>query len=305
MKMSRKNIGLLVAGLLSLATAGCAVRIPDIAEPDIALTFDPVMHSTVKAGRTGGEYPAGQDFRASVWSYTAADGIQTAKPYLNAARVSQAGNGWAPIPEAVWPGKGSRILVLAASPYGAETDVNLESGVVFSGVDTADQTDLLYTDLITGLSHNTSGSVVNLPFRHALCLVDFELRCNASSEQEASLLSVSLDQIYARGSFVSLPEPAWTTDGQAQETVFFKGEKAVGYNNEPVGDSRWAIPQRLSTQVSIQIRYRKLPGGEETTLDLKSSPFNLLLEPGRHYTLTLSCLLDATTLKIDVLDDIL
>ena len=303
MKTSRIHIGLVFAGLLSLAIAGCTLRIPDNNVPDVPLTFDPIMYAPVKA--TSGEYPVDKDFCATVWSYPAADGIQAAKSYLSAARVSRMNGSWAPVPAALWPGKGNRILVLAASPYGAETDVNLESGVIFSGIDTADQTDLLYTDRISGLTHDDSNGVVNLPFRHALCLLDFEMRCNGATDQQATLLSVSIDQLYTRGAFTSLPEPTWTTEGEAQEAVFFVGEQNISYNNQPVGNSRWTIPQLLSSQVSITICYHETPDTEETALTLKSAPFNLLLEPGRHYTLTLSCLLDTKALKIDILDDLL
>ena len=305
MKTTRIHIGLLLAGLLGLALGGCVVRIPDNTDPDLALTFDPVMYATVKSVITGGEYPPDKDFRASVWSYDPSEGIRTATPCVTAARVSCIEDCWSPIPAAFWPDQSSRIVALAASPYEANASIDLESGVVFTNIDTADQTDLLYTDPIAGLSRNTAGGIVDLPFRHALSLLDFEIRSNGSSDQDVSVLGVTIDRLYTRGNFASLPEATWTTAGKAQKISFFEGEQPLGYNNEPIGDSRWTIPQLLSAQISICIRYRDTLTHEEISSTLTTAPFNLLLEPGRHYTLTLSCLTDAMTLKIDILDDML
>lgn len=305
MKTTRTHIGLLLMGLLCLVAAGCAIRIPDNPEPDVALTFDPVMYAAFKSDGNGGEYPVDRDFRVSVWSYAPADGIRAANPFITASRVSHSDGRWAPIPAAFWPSQSSRIVALAASPYEANASIDLESGVVFTNIDTANQTDLLYTDPIAGLSRNTAGGVVDLPFRHALCLVDFELRCNGSSDQEVTVLGVTLDGLYTCGSFASLPDPVWHTTAEVQEVVFFAGEQAVGYNNQQVGNSRWTIPQPLSSKVSVSLRYREYADQEEATRTLQTIPFNLLLEPGRHYTLTLSCLLDTKALKIDILDDLL
>ena len=298
MKTPLTHIGLLLAGLLSLAAAGCSLRIPDTDTTEVALTFDPVMYAPVKA--TSGEYPADRDFTASVWNY---GNPSTASPYLDAVRVTRSGNVWTPEPAALWPESDRRIVTLAASPLGAASSLRLDTGVVFTDIDTADQTDLLYTDPVTTVSRDATDGVVSLPFRHALSLMDFEMRSNASESQVVHVLGISLDRLHTRGSFASQPEPSWTSGGEADEVTFFTGKQAVTHKNEAVGQGRWVIPQPLATQVTVRIRVQE--GEEVTTETLQSSPFRLQLEPGRHYTLTLACLLDAMTLKIDILDDIL
>lgn len=301
MKAQRIHIHWLFAGILCLAAVGCTLQIPDSSDPEVALTFDPVLYAPVKA--TSGAFPADKEFNVSVWSYSSAENVQTAKPFLTGARVTRSGSVWVPEPAVLWPGRGSRLAALAASPYGAASGISLAEGVEFTDFDTADQTDLLYTDPVSGLVLNATGGVVNLPFHHALSLLDFEMRSNATDSQTATLLSASIDPLYCRGSFASLPEPFWTTSGEAQEVRFFAGEQVITHSNEPIGESRWTIPQQLSARVSILFRLRD--GEEETTHTFQSAPFRLLMEPGRHYTLTLSCLLDAMELKIVVLDDLI
>ena len=305
MHRRKGHIGLLIAGLLALVMTACTLRIPDGNEPDMSLVFDPVMYTPVKASLNG-EYPADIDFSVSVWDYAQGENTSSAKPFLSRAQIRRSAAGiWAPEPAVLWPAKDRRLLAIAASPHGAEASITMADGIFFSGVDTAiDQTDLLYTEPQAGLSR-TSGGVVNLPFRHALCLVDFSLRCNASTGETATLLSVALDPVICRGDFHSLPQPEWTTVGTAQEILFFEGEQEITHNNAPAGASRWTIPQRLTTaHITVRIRHKDADG-KVTEHTLTSSDIRFLLEGGRHYTFTLSCLLDTETLKIDIIDNLL
>ena len=295
MHRKTRHIGLLIAGLLSLTMTACTLRIPDGNAPDVPIVFDPVMYIPAKATALNGEYPADVDFSMSA-----------AKPLLSRAQIRRSAAGiWAPEPAVLWPAKDRRILALAASPHGSEASISTTDGIYFSGVDTAvDQTDLLYTAPQAGLSR-TSGGVVNLPFRHALCLVDFSLRCNAGTGETATLLSVTLDPVICRGDFHSLPEPEWTTAGTPVEITFFQGEQEISHNNAPAGDSRWTIPQRLTTaRITVKIRHKDADE-KVTERTLTSSDIRFLLERGRHYTFTLSCQLDTETLKIDIIDNLI
>lgn len=306
MHRKTRHIGLLIAGLLSLAATACTLRIPDGNAPDVPLVFDPVMYIPAKATALNGEYPADVDFSVSVWDYAQGESISAAKPLLSRAQIRRSAAGiWAPEPAVLWPAKDRRILALAASPHGSEASISTTDGIYFSGVDTAvDQTDLLYTAPQAGLSR-TSGGVVNLPFRHALCLVDFSLRCNAGTGETATLLSVTLDPVICRGDFHSLPEPEWTTAGTPVEITFFQGEQEISHNNAPAGDSRWTIPQRLTTaRITVKIRHKDADE-KVTERTLTSSDIRFLLERGRHYTFTLSCQLDTETLKIDIIDNLI
>ncbi len=306
MHRKTRHIGLLIAGLLSLAAVACTLRIPDGNAPDVPLVFDPVMYIPAKATALNGEYPADVDFSVSVWDYAQGESISAAKPLLSRAQIRRNAAGiWAPEPAVLWPAKDRRILALAASPHGSEASISTTDGIYFSGVDTAvDQTDLLFTEPLAGLSR-TSGGVVNLPFRHALCLVDFSLRCNAAAGETATLLSMVLDPVFCRGDFHSLPQPEWSTAGSPVEVIVFQGEQEISHNNAPAGESRWTIPQQLtSAHITVKIRHKDADG-KVTEKTLTSSEIRFLLERGRHYTFTLSCQLDTETLKIDIIDNLI
>lgn len=296
---------LCISGLVLLSA--CTVKVPVDNSPELTLQFDPVMYVASKAETAPGQYPDGQPFGVSAWVYepgAAWDGTE-ATPFLTDARISEQGRVWEPIPGVLWPDKRHRLAFQAYAPYGAAGGIDVRTGVTFPGVDvTRNQTDLLYTAPVTGLSGESVGGVVNLPFRHALCLVDFQLRCNAAEGERAVVSGVSLDGIGCTGSFRSLPQAEWALEGDARELVFFEGSQDLGHTNHPVGEQRWVIPQFARACVAVQLVYHDF-WGNETAMDLRSAPLDIPLESGRHYTFSLACALDAGTLKVDLLDDLL
>jgi len=287
-------IAIIAAALL----AGCTLNDPDEWEQDVLLTFDPVLLVASKADAPTGEYPTDQPFGVDAWDYPV-KGSGSSHLFLSAAKVSFDGSVWAPAGGVLWPSKKRQVSFLAHSPFGKAASVSLDGGgVVFSGVDVlADQTDLLYSDLLEGLS-KTGGGVVNVPFRHALCYVDFAMRTNALAGDKVEVKSVSLMELSTTGSFNSLPQPIWKDLGTAHEVQYFAGSKEIGGSAQVLGPGMWTIPQAVETYVHVTLVHT-LGNGIVQAYTMDSEKLSKHMEPGRHYTITVTYLPEEGKVRLD------
>ena len=268
-------------------------------EEAVQLRFDPVLLAASKAD-VPGEYPADVPFGAQVWDYAVGMDVTAGSVFLDNGEVERINGEWMPGNGLLWPGTDKLLAVLAYSPYGkASQPVSLQEGIRFEAVDTEkDQTDLLYTDLREDL-HRHDGGVVNLPFRHALCYVDFAIRTNALSTERVEIRSLSLTAITTEGSFRSLPEPEWTLTGSRHAVTFFTGLKYIGPTNTPLpGSGAWVLPQIVNSSVRVELDYTA-PNGDIVPFTLETEPFQKVLEPGRQYTIVLSYLSGEEVLEVD------
>lgn len=258
-------------------------------EETVQLRFDPVILTATKAD-THTEYPADVPFGVQMWDYALEQDPAEGIVFLDNARVTQTDGEWVPGDGVLWPGIDRNLAVLAYSPYGkASKAITREEGVCFDAVDTEkDQTDLLYTELRHGLHRNNDGGVVNLPFRHALCYVDFAVRTNARDEEHVEVRSLSLLTLATEGSFQSLPMPEWTLTGVPHKVTFYSGLKLIGASNTLLpGSGAWVLPQAVRSIVHADLDYTA-PNGDILPYSIESEPLVKILEPGRHYTIVLS-----------------
>jgi hypothetical protein len=285
--------------LLVMALPACS-RIENMGvEETVQLRFDPVILAASKAD-VPGEYPADVPFGVQVWDYDLAKEPTSGTVLLDNAQVTFTGGEWVPGNGVLWPGMDRNLAVLAYSPYGRAASVNLQEGIRFEAVNTdTDQTDLLYTDLRQGLHRNNDGGVVNLPFRHALCYVDFAIRTNALESERVEVRSLSLLSLYTEGDFQSLPEPGWSLTGTPHKVTFYKGLKLVRATNTLLPDSgAWVLPQAVKSIVHADLDYTA-PNGDILPYSIESEPLVKILEPGRHYTIILSYLSGNEVLEVD------
>lgn len=286
--------------LLVIASLSACSRVENTGtEEAVQLRFDPVILPATKAD-VPGEYPADVPFGVQAWDYSLGKDSAAGEVFLDNARVTQIGGEWVPGEGLLWPGVGRQLAVLAYSPYGkAAQPVSLQEGIRFEAVDTEkDQTDLLFTELRQDL-HRHDGGVVNLPFRHALCYVDFAIRTNALSTERVEVRSLSLVSVATQGSFRSLPEPEWTLSGAPHSVTFFQGLKYIGATNTLLpGSGAWVLPQTLKSAVRVELDYTA-PNGDIIPFALESEPMVKTLEPGRQYTIVLSYLSGEEVLEVD------
>lgn len=307
MNTRRSHIVLFMAGFILLAGAGCTVEVPEKETQETVITFDPVMYATSKVGGVG-EYPQELPFGVSAWEYNAGETWfgEKATPFLVNSRVCEQGSVWVPDVEVLWPGRRQQLAFVAYAPFGAADYIDPVNGVTFASVDvSADQSDLLYTDPAAGLTVSSSGGVVSLAFRHALCSVSFTMRSSDDDVYEnVSVLDLTLDNVGCVGTFRSLPTPGWNTEGKKGTMNFFEGKQLLGSASEPVGKSMWVIPQFSYSRAVVRIlRENRFSGNKEETLT--SSPLGIPLEPGRNYTFSLTCSAETGTLSLDLLDNLL
>lgn len=273
--------------LLSLLLLACVHQETDHGEVDVELVFEPVVSALTKADAPVGAYPEGESFGVDLWSYPA--GTEQWTSFLSDEKISFDGEKWRPQEPLRWPSVTHRLAVQAWAPYGHSVVRSISEGIGFDGVDLErEQTDLLYTEQFRDLS-KAPGAVVSLPFRHALCYVDFAMRTNAMESETITIRRVSMAAIYTRGDFRSLPEPHWTALGERHEVEFFSGEVSLSAVNQPLGGGRWTLPQVVGSLIRVELDYTDSNG---ITLHetVETNLMDKLLEPGRQYTLTLSYL---------------
>lgn len=297
------HIVFLLTGLWILAGAGCTVDVPEKETRETALTFDPVLYASTKT--SAGVYPEELPFGVSAWEYDAGETWfgEKAAPFLVNSKITERENAvWMPTPEVFWPGKGQRLTFVAYSPYGAADYIDPVNGVTFANVDVRqDQTDLLYTDPAQDLSVTSSGGMVSLAFRHALCSVSFLLHCREMGFERISVQELSLESLGCVGSFRSLPTPGWTINDTRDRLLFFEGSQPLKSDAEAVGGSLWVIPQFAVARVRARIHYQYTQESmvDETAL---TDPLGIPLEPGRNYVFSLTYSPETGTLKVDQLE---
>ena len=279
----RRASAALVLGAAALLVCACKVDRTGY-DPDTPLTFDPSLVSA----------PFGVD----VWEYPEGGDIRESTVFLRDAVVVQDGDVWVPERAVLWPSRDRRLCLLAHAPYGSASSVTLDRGVEFKGVDAKTLTEeLLYSDFVEGASKG-NGGVIPVSFREALCHVDFRMRTDAFPSEKVEVKSVSILSVCSAGDFRSLPEPGWTVIGEPAEKEIFSGEFLAVGEPAPICESRRMIPQRLETAFRAEIDYTDT-NGILTHWDVTSGTVVKTLLPGRHYTFTLSFIVDTCTLKAE------
>lgn len=279
-----------------LMIAACAVDRNDGYDHEVSLAFHPAMHMHVKSDAPE-SYPQDQTFGVTVWSLPEGEdwaaGADDGDIYMESeCPAPQEGTLWLPAADMVWPASGNRLTAIGYSPSDAFGGCSASDGVTLAGFDVLqDQTDLLYTDPQADMDKIECGGVVPMPFRHALAQVSFRVKNRVAADEAIIVRSIRIDDAAHKGNFSSLALPQWTPSGEGTAFAFFEGEHETGPLPEEIGRVWKMIPQTLATNVTVEYEYRTAAGtGFSATL--KTCPLQTTLEPGRHYTYTLSVGID-------------
>lgn len=301
--ISSKAARIAVASLAIMA-AGCRYNVADDYDAEVEMKFVPVMYQSVKSA--AGEYPEGQTFGVSAWTYAPEASWKSGKSYIIDSPVTQsgeAGGQWMLPATTLWPDKKVMVAVMAYSPFGSATSIDTEGGVVWRDIDTMeDQTDYLYVDPRTDLRKFADGGIVNLPFRHAQSEVDFTIINSIDNVESVTLKRLSITDMAHKGSFASLPSAHWDCTDEKAEIVFFEGEAQVGMSPVRIGKTLKVIPQTLHSTIQATFTIQYQEGGQQT-YTLSSRLLEKTLEAGRHYSFTTSIRPDNLSLAIDIISD--
>ena len=278
-----------------LLVAGCTMDHKQEYDPSMELEFQPVMHVAAKADADE-DYPAGQPFAVNAWT---SDG----EAYISGGTVTICEDGgWMLEQSTLWPHRSKRLTVIGYTPAEAFTSCTTVEGVTCTYDIYQTQTDLLYSDPQEDMDKVECGGIVTVPFRHALCQVDFEVKNRVMKDEEIIIRSIKIDGIKPKGTFRSLPEPEWEAEGDPMEVLFFEGEQTTRNVPDRIGSTWNIVPQVLNTTVSVEYEYRTASDTGFTTT-LKTCALQTNLKPGRHYTYTLSVGIDDVKFLLEIIED--
>lgn len=288
---------------LSLFAAGC-IDEPEAYDPVVELGFAPAIYSSVRS--TGDDAAVPAEFCVGAWSLPAdvpwSSGSGRAEAFLSGERVTESDGVWRAAEPVNWPESSLRLTFMGYAPCEVSARCDVHDGVVFAGVDTSvEQTDLLYTDPQADLSKNDNGGQVPMPFRHALCELQFRMHRAAADAGEIRLRRVVLEEIFPCGDFASLRQPQWRTTGSRSAQLFFEGEAVAGKSIRGVGQSRFVIPQHVTCAVTVDFDYVN-EEGNVLSRHLSTRSLDIVFEPGRRYTCTLTLMPDDVKLLCEIID---
>lgn len=279
----RCALAALVLGAAAFLVCECTVD-RTYYDPDIALTFDP---SLVSSG-----------FGVDVWEYPEGGDAAEGADFLRGAHIVKEGDVWTPETSVLWPSRERRLCLLAHAPFCAASSVTLERGIEFKEVAIEDDMDeLLFSDFIKNASKD-NGGVIPISFHQAFCHIDFLIRTDAFPEEKVEITSLSILSLYTSGDFRSLPSPEWTVSGTPCEKQLFSGDFIASGESDVICENLKVIPQRLETAFHAEIDYTDT-NGILSHWSVTSSTITKNLLPERHYTVTISFIVDSCSLKAE------
>lgn len=274
--------------------SACTIDRENDYDREVVLSFHPAMHIPSKS-ETIEDYPERQPFAVKVWVMPEND------LYLDSECNLREGS-WLPDVNALWPDSGKTLTVIGYTPSELFDGCDEENGVICNDYNVIEnQTPLLYTDPQTDLDKVECGGVIPMPFNHALAQVDFRVKNRVDTKEKIIVRCIKIDAAAYKGSFRSLPAPYWEVQEEKAPFVFFEGEHKTGHQPEEIGCVWHMIPQTLETKVSVLYEYQTSAGTGFTTT-LKTRDLLTTIEPGRHYTYTISVGIDDVIFLQEIID---
>ena len=167
-----------------------------------------------------------------------------------------------------------------------------------------DQTDLLYTEPLADMDKTDCGGVVTVPFRHALCSMNFRVKNRVADNEKIIIKKIILDAARHCGDFRSMPDPRWTLDARTARFVFFEGDYQTGHQPSEIGDNILMIPQALETPVTVVYEF-VTHAGTSITQELKTTLLQKELLPGKNYTFTITVGIDDVKFLVEIIEGFL
>lgn len=294
--------------LLGVFLCGCTFDNVKDFNPDLSLMFQPEMFMHISDDNVD-RFPTNQTFGVKAWVLPVGlsweDNIANAEEFVETTeacsnevfitdttlRETIKDTLWT-LPEPIlWPTIFENLTFIAYSPYIDGVECGKEKGVSFKMDINESQTDILYTAPHADKHKINNGWIVPLYFEHALCKVNFRVKHRVADTEKITVHKITINNIHYKGEFNSLPYPKWFLDNEQCEMNFFEGEYVVFKEPEGLGLSKYIIPQKLDTKVTVIFSYTTA-SGTTITQELLTLPLRTELKCGYNYTYTLSIGID-------------
>lgn len=230
----------------------------------------------------GSELPA-------VWAFES----KTGEPVLEAMPLQYDAGLWRPAEPYSWK-ENYPLDFYVASPLGYAS-FDRKKGICFDSYDTAMGYDLLYTDPVLNREAEQTMGFVSLTFKRPVSLIRIYIKQELLAPSGILIKSLTVDGLKHKGSFVSLPQPRWSLEGEAEPLELWSGELESPGEQVELCES-YVLPQNARLDFTLlcdiwtgvsSLREQKLSG-----------TIYLNMAPGKLYELYLA-VTEYLTLKVD------
>lgn len=284
--------------LVAVIVVGCYDNRYDY-DPDIKMTFSPVMQANVKAV-TDESVIFPTDIAFGVNALAVSSENEAVENFLCGAEVAYDGEKWTLGEDLFWPERSKKLSFIGWAPFDAPVKVDFDKGVQYQNVNVLGSiTDCLYTDYIKGLDKVECGGEVNLKFHSAFAEIEFKVKNRVATQigERIEVLRVDFNDFISSGDFQSLPHPQWNLKGEETSMTVFSGNLETSHNPVSIAEPIMMIPQKLNSPVVVDMIYYHPAGGQLNMTLTSEQNISRTLEPGRKYIITL-------TIGIDTVDDL-
>lgn len=316
---------LFAAVLAGVALVSCTKNEQKVSDPNKIVFDAPVLAPMTKASAELNDtlFPTTRDFSVYAW-YTAGDFTTTgAVTYMNDVKVTYNGTiednttpgtgAWVPAQNYYWP-KNGKLTFDAYSPSTVNATATAANGISIADyVITASeaQPDVLFSTRVfnktTSVEYHGKYDGVQIPFKHALCVVKIDYKALSNAAVEAiKIKDIKIVGIDNKGSFCQYAAgvaggndaPAWTVADTPTTYTYATASNAADSKNitlaAATADSFILMPQALDANAKLQVVYYIKHGSEyleqsyETELNVlvdTASPANVVSswEMGKRY----------------------
>ena len=225
----------------------------------------------------------------AVWAFES----KTGEPVIESMPLQYDAGLWRPAEPYSWK-ENYPLDFYAASPLGYAS-FDREKGICFDSYDTAMDYDLLYTEPVLNREAEQTMGFVSLTFKRPLSLLHIYLKQELQSSSGILIKKLTLDGLRHKGSFISLPQPLWTLEGEAEPYELWNGELESPANQVDLCES-YVLPQ--SVQLDFTLLCDVWTGVSSLQDQELSGSVYLKMSPGKLYELYLT-VTEFLTLKIE------
>lgn len=274
-------IRVLMLQLIAVSAICCSDRLNGRKIQSYDLRFELATSPNTKS-QEGSELPA-------VWTFES----KTGEPVLEAMPLHSDDGLWRPAEPYSWK-ENCPLDFYAASPLGYAS-FDREKGICFNSYDSSLDYDLLYAEPVLEKKAEKTMGFVSLTFKRPVSLMRIYIKQELLDPSGILIKSLTVDGLKHKGSFVSLPQPRWSLEGEAESLVLWSGELESPVEQVELCES-YVLPQ--NARLDFTLLCDVWPGVSSLREQELSGTIYLNMAPGKLYELYLT-VTEYLTLKVD------